>query len=120
MVTNIIIEPLWFFFNFHTIIWTLSNLYYTDDLGAQVHEVVFEQTPTIEGSYKDSGLTWEQVYFQAELPTQEGDAYKIVLRQGKKGDNQYQSAIRYISYDKGETWSFVEHFIHKDIIEEVN
>ena len=64
---------------------------------------MFEQTPTIEGSYKDSGLTWEQVYFQAELPTQEGDAYKIVLRQGKKGDNQYQSAIRYISYDKGET-----------------
>lgn len=97
-----------------------NNLYYTDDLGAQVHEVVFEQTPTIEGSYKDSGLTWDQVYFQAELPTQEGDAYKIVLRQGKKGDNKYQSAIRYISYDKGETWSFVEHFIHKDIIEEVN
>ena len=60
------------FFNFYTITWTLSNLYYTDDLGAQVHEVVFEQTPTIEGSYKDSGLTWEQVYFQAELPTQEG------------------------------------------------
>ena len=90
----------------------VSNIFSTSDLGETIDVHVSEQTPTIEGSYKDSGLEWEQVYRQATIPYKVGDKYYYELNQGNMGDYIQQSAIRYVSHDQGKTWEFLEHFIY--------
>lgn len=91
-----------------------NDLFYTDDLGATINEAKLPPTDSIEGPYANSGLDWEQVYVQASIPERDGDDLVILLHQGELKDFEDQSAIRYRSFDHGETWVFDEHLIIKE------
>ncbi|MBQ4283715.1 MAG: exo-alpha-sialidase [Lachnospira sp.] len=85
-----------------------SNIYLTRDGGKTFSKIIFE-AQKLEGVSSDSGLTWNHVFKEAQIPSYNSKGALIInISQGENAIfNNGSTVARYQSHDKGRTWEYI-------------